>query len=534
MWVVTASPALAQSYAYFSFDPPAGAASMVVTGITNNGGILVAYTDAAGVKHSGLRSVDSAAYTAVELPGATWTWATAINNVGQIAGVYANASGTHSFLRSPDGKTFTSFDVPNTGAAAYGTPAGINDLGEIAGAGFSAGPVSSGFLRGADGTFATIDVPGASATIVTGINNKDEVVGWCAFGGSYGVRHGFVRDRAGNYRLVDLPGTLSGTHLAAVNNKEQMLIAEPHAFVLNPDRSTIAFDPTLSGTPGAIDDNGRVAGTTYSNGTYRGFLAVPSAGTQPTIRTVMGVESASGFGAFDMIAPGSWIEIYGTNLAPETRQWAASDFNGNAAPTALAGVKVTISGRPAFLSYASPGQVNAQVPANLPPGPALVTVTNNGRTSAGYRTTVGDAMPGLLSIPASEVGDSLLATFSDTFTFAVPPGVYPIAASRIAKSGDTLVLWGIGFGPTIPDNPAGQIATAADRLQGSLEIWFADKPVPVLYAGHSPGSVGLYEFVVAVPDGLGPPEGVSYNSVPVTCRLNGVAASQTLSLAIAR
>ena len=41
-----------------------------------------------------------------------------------------------------------------------------------------------------------------------------------------------------------------------------------------------------------------------------------------------GVVSASAFGQFTSIAPGSWIEIYGSNLATNTRGWSGSDFNG--------------------------------------------------------------------------------------------------------------------------------------------------------------------------------------------------------------
>src|ERR1041384_6972056 len=107
------------------------------------------------------------------------------------------------------------------------------------------------------------------------------------------------------------------------------------------------------------------------------FLAVPSAGASPAIRPVKGVVSASAFGGFETIAPGSWIEIYGSNLAPVTRPWQTSDFTGDAAPTSLDGVSVTINGRRAFLSYISPGQVNAQVPAGLSASPAQVVVTNS-------------------------------------------------------------------------------------------------------------------------------------------------------------
>ena len=84
---------------------------------------------------------------------------------------------------------------------------------------------------------------------------------------------------------------------------------------------------------------------------------------------VDGVVSASAFGGFSAISPGSWIEIYGSNLAPDTRSWNGSDFNGVNAPTKLDGTIVTIGGQLAFIDFISPVQVNALVPSNVGTGP---------------------------------------------------------------------------------------------------------------------------------------------------------------------
>lgn len=69
----------------------------------------------------------------------------------------------------------------------------------------------------------------------------------------------------------------------------------------------------------------------------------------PLSPTVIGVVSASAFGGFSAVAPGSWIEIYGSNLAPDTRGWTSTDFDGNHAPTALDKVSVSIGGKSAFV-----------------------------------------------------------------------------------------------------------------------------------------------------------------------------------------
>ena len=66
----------------------------------------------------------------------------------------------------------------------------------------------------------------------------------------------------------------------------------------------------------------------------------PSA-LRPAI-TPGGVVSLSLFGQFSSICPGSWVEIYGSNLSTTTRGWTAADFNGGVAPTSLDGVSVLI------------------------------------------------------------------------------------------------------------------------------------------------------------------------------------------------
>jgi hypothetical protein len=57
-----------------------------------------------------------------------------------------------------------------------------------------------------------------------------------------------------------------------------------------------------------------------------------------------------------IVQPGSWISIYGSNFASTTTLW-----NGNF-PTSLGNVSVTIDGKPGYLWFVSPGQINLQAP----------------------------------------------------------------------------------------------------------------------------------------------------------------------------
>ena len=124
------------------------------------------------------------------------------------------------------------------------------------------------------------------------------------------------------------------------------------------------------------------------------LMNTPSTAPAPVVN---GVISASAFGAFGDIAPGTFIEIYGTNLATGNRTWGGSDFTGSTAPTSLDGTSVQIGGKAAFIYYISAGQVDVLVPGGVPAGVAPLAVTAGGVTSAPYQATVSSTEPGLLA-----------------------------------------------------------------------------------------------------------------------------------------
>ncbi len=247
----------------------------------------------------------------------------------------------------------------------------------------------------------------------------------------------------------------------------------------------------------------------------------------PVIQTG-GVVSASSYGQFAAIAPGSWIEIYGTNLAGASREWAGSDFSGVSAPVSLSGTTVGIGGQAAFVQYVSPGQVNAQVPSNVPVGARQVTLTTAIGTSAPYNITVNPTQPGLLAPPSFDIAGRryVAALFSDNATYVLPPGAISGVASRRAKPGDTIVLYGVGFGSVTPDTPAGQVVQQSNRLAQQFQIFFGQTTASVSYAGLAPGAVGLYQFNVVVPN-----VGTSVD-VPLTFTLGGARGAQTLFIAV--
>ena len=243
----------------------------------------------------------------------------------------------------------------------------------------------------------------------------------------------------------------------------------------------------------------------------------------PNAPSIGGVITASGFGGFTSIAPGAFIEIYGSNLAADSLNWGSS-FNGVNAPTSLAGTMVTIGGQPAFIAYASPGQVNALVPSNVGTGQQQITVTTAIGTSAAYTVTVNPTAAGLLAPGYLNIGGMQYvgALFPDYQTFVAPPGAISGYTSRRAKPGDVLIIFGVGFGPVTPNIPASQIVPGNTALTLPFQISFGPAPATLQYAGLAPSLVGVYQFNVVVPNI--PPS----DAVPVTFTLGGVNGAQAL------
>jgi uncharacterized protein (TIGR03437 family) len=243
---------------------------------------------------------------------------------------------------------------------------------------------------------------------------------------------------------------------------------------------------------------------------------------------VSAVVSASDFGGFSAVAPGSWVEIYGSNLAPGTQGWTGANFTGDNAPTMLNGVSVSIGGQAAFVDYVSPTQVNAQLPSNISTGGTLqLTVTNGTETSPPVNVTVNPTEPGLLAPPSFKIGSNqyVVAQHSDG-SYVLPVGAISGVSSSPAKPGETIVIYGVGFGSVIPNIPAGEIATVTNQLSGPLQILFGKTLAKLPYFGLAPNFVGLYQFNVTVPD-------VADNDlVPLTFNLGGVAGTQTLFTAV--
>jgi uncharacterized protein (TIGR03437 family) len=244
-----------------------------------------------------------------------------------------------------------------------------------------------------------------------------------------------------------------------------------------------------------------------------------------------GVISASGFNPNAGIAPGTWVEIYGTNLATTpTRNWAGSDFKNNTAPTSLDNVSVSVGGVPAFVEYISESLVDVLIPDGIPLGDGVpVVLTNANGASDPVTVHTSATAPALLTLPfLFNVNGKqyVVAQFSDLSTYVGAPGLVNGLTSRPAKPGDIIVIYGIGFGGTAPKTPAGSISTGAALAPANIPTFrFGQTQAQVQFAGMTPGTVGLCQFNIKVPN-------VPPGDQPLNVDVAGASLNQNLFITI--
>lgn len=285
----------------------------------------------------------------------------------------------------------------------------------------------------------------------------------------------------------------------------------------------------------AVDASGNVYVSDNQNNVIRKLAPqTVQAGTQPAINT-NGIISASGFAVTPTSTPGGWVEIYGMNFSASAVTWQTSNFSGTSAPTSLNGVSVTVGGQPAFISYVSPGQVNALIPSGTPTGVQPVIVTTPVGSSAPYPLTLNALQPELAAPSVINMnGTQYVAAFFTNGQIDLP--INDPVNARIAKSGDVLTFYGIGFGALTPEADAGGLVSTQNTLASTFQISFGGIPATVLYAGTSPTFIGqsnfntgLYQFNVLVPKGVPPGNAVqvTFSVTTPSTTLNGVITPGT-------
>jgi uncharacterized protein (TIGR03437 family) len=101
----------------------------------------------------------------------------------------------------------------------------------------------------------------------------------------------------------------------------------------------------------------------------------------------------------------------------------------------------------------------------------------------------------------------------------------PESPLALPSPGDTIILYGVGFGPVTPSIPAGQLVQQSNMLASSFQMLVGGVPATAAYAGLAPSFTGLYQFDITVPS-------VMAGTQPLTFTLGGNPGAQKLNIAV--
>ena len=243
--------------------------------------------------------------------------------------------------------------------------------------------------------------------------------------------------------------------------------------------------------------------------------AAPSA--EPTISRVANAAAGT-----TTIAPNTWVEIKGSNLAPasSTRIWQPADFVNNQLPRQLDGTAVTVNGKPAYVYYVSPTQINILTPPDALSGGVPVQVTVNGVPGPAFLALAQTLSPSLFVFNG---GPHVAATRANGALLG-PAALYP-GSTTPAKPGETVVLYANGFGPTTVPVVSGSTLQSG-VLSPAPAVRIGGIAAAVQFAGLV--SPGLFQLNVTVPPNT--PDG----DQPVIATLNGQSTQAGALLTVQR
>ncbi len=245
----------------------------------------------------------------------------------------------------------------------------------------------------------------------------------------------------------------------------------------------VAGNAGVGGAPNVMGDH------IYTNK----YTLTPATGT--TIGTITAVSNnASGQTG---IVPEGWVSIYGSDFTSPgfTDNWSNAIVNGKL-PASLDGVSVSMGGKPAYIYYISPTQINVQAP-DAGVGPMSVTVTNGAGTSGTFTATSYQVQPALYQYAPTKY--AIATRYPDNAYIGNPSSINGTVS---AKPGDVLILWCTGLGPVNPAVPAGIVPNAtAPAVTTSVSVTVGTVVVQPIYAVLS-AYAGLYQVAIQLPTSL--------------------------------
>jgi uncharacterized protein (TIGR03437 family) len=209
--------------------------------------------------------------------------------------------------------------------------------------------------------------------------------------------------------------------------------------------------------------------------------------------------------AVNATPPGSVFVVFGTGLA--TKDASAQN---TPLPTTLLSTMVTVNGEQAPLFYVNTGQIDAQMPWDIPGGTvASVVVTN------------GDATSNAAAVFVPATGTPGISVYSTNRAVVVNQDGSVNSSTKGAAVGDEVVAYFTGGGPVQANGPlvTGAPAPAGQSpVSGDNTVTVGSASATVEYMGLTPGSIGLYQANFIVPQ-------IAKGTYPVVITIAGQASN---------
>jgi uncharacterized protein (TIGR03437 family) len=213
------------------------------------------------------------------------------------------------------------------------------------------------------------------------------------------------------------------------------------------------------------------------------------------------------------IVRGELATIFGTNLS--SGRFSATNLP---LPLNLGGVQVTVAGIPAPIYFVSSMQINFQVPFEAPiSGNVPVVVSLNGTASSPQPVTMAEYAPGVFTYARTPTAIDPIIVHADNSL---------VSPDSPASANEVLIIYATGVGSF--DNPPATGAPASGSpIATSLvtpAVTVGGSAAQVLFAGLTPGNVGLVQINIQLPGTL--PAG---SSLPLAIQF-GASAAQPVNL----
>jgi uncharacterized protein (TIGR03437 family) len=221
-----------------------------------------------------------------------------------------------------------------------------------------------------------------------------------------------------------------------------------------------------------------------------------------------GVVNAASFEQGKLVAPGSYVTIFGSGLqASELPRGAAA----TPLPLVIQGTRVSFDqngiSEPGHLLFSSPEQINLQVPWELQgqSSVAVKVLSANGFSDV-VRVRLANFAPAFFEISGNVAAQDL--------------NFQTIDANHPAHAGQTVILYANGLGP-VDNQPASGSAALATPLSSTTTgatVKLGQQSATVLFSGLAPGFSALYQINATLPQGLAP------GGQPITVTIGGITS----------